>query len=668
MNPQNSLGSLADLPKRNYMHPQPQSTSPSLYRPTAYLAGIRSWTVPVLALLAALLAALMFLSYAASPVEAQKQQEMPGVEVGDGTVRIGDDVFAGDGCVRAGDVVAGDCDASSENQQEDGQEKSEPDKEKPSGDDSGGTTVQKETTATETTGAGTTIQNTTGALRTEGGATQLGSTQPGSTSEDIEACPPALPDDAEPATVERAVDGDTIELQEPLDGYDRVRLIGVNTPEMEGEGGSPEPGAEEASRFTADTLEGKEVVLETGQEVEDDYGRLLAYVWVVPKTGEPEFFNRTLVADGYAEVMTVEPNDTYAECFEAQAKEGNSGPEEAQRNENKDGLLGRLRDLLSSETPGEMGETAGPTVSEDQYLENGLTRGPGSTGLETTEAVESSEGVTVEEKTAQKPLNATGGTTDESTDLPIANPEAEDPVAIPPESCPGATVVLRPFGTNGGAQSEPFEVTGGTFIVRADLQGEDPADARLDVQVLDTKTQEPVEEFDQRSVGSYDTTISEGPGSYLLNLQPKSSSYEVTVFDCADQEPEQGAREQGSGEDVPGAPLELDSSTPPETEAGGSEAPVDQPVDQPAELEFAVGDEPVSSGDTGKPVDVALPTQDGPSGEVAVLPDTGGPIPGTGLLRTVVAGTLAIAAGVAGLTAFVGFGRSTGRRSKTDGR
>lgn len=645
------------------MNLKPKSISQGPYGPTVRSAGVRAGTIRI----AAILAVLLFLSY---PVPAAEAQETPGVEVGvevgDGTVRIGDDVFAGDGCARAGDVVAGDCDEGSKNQPGDGQEKSEPDKEKPSGDDPGGTTVLKETTAPETTGAGTTVQHTTGAGRTQEGASQPGSTQPGSTFEDIEACPTAPPEDAAPATIERAVDGDTIELQEPLDGYDTVRLIGVNTPEMEGENGSPEPGAERASQFTADTLEDEEVVLETGEEVEDDYGRLLAYVWLVPETGEPELFNRTLVADGYAETMTVEPNDAYAECFETEARENNPESETAQQGEkeSKPGLLGRLRDLLSSETAGERARTDGLTVTEDQYPQAGSTDGPGSTEPEKTGAAEPTERVTVDEESDSTPPSSTGGTTEEGAGLPIENPEAEELVAVPPESCPGATVVLEPFGTNGGAQSEPFEVTGGTFVVRADLKSEKPADGRLDVQALDTETQEPVEEFSQRSLGSYDTLISQGPGSYLLNLQPEAGSYEVAVFDCADDEPEQGA-----GEDAPGAPLELGSSTPSEiTPAPQSGAGPDQPTEQPAELELTADNEPVPPDDSAEPSEVDLPTQDGPSGEVAVLPDTGGPIPGPGLLLTIVAGTLTIAAGVAGLASSVGFGRSPGKRSSTDSR
>ncbi|MGB3634846.1 MAG: thermonuclease family protein, partial [Rubrobacteraceae bacterium] len=370
------------------MYPQPPPTPPGLSRPALYRGGVRAWSIRILAVFAALL----FLPFPVMPAQAQETPQTPGVEVGDGTVRIGDDVFAGDGCAHAGDVTAGDCGEGSESQEQDKtgekkaeQEEAETEEEQPSEDNPGGTTVQEESTTPETTGGGTTVEQTGGAESNSGSTTRAGTTA----GEDIEACPTAPPDDATQASVARAVDGDTVGLKEAVDGYDRVRLIGVDTPEMEGEDGSPEPGAEEASKFTADSLEGEEVVLETGEEVEDDYGRLLAYVWIVPETGEPELFNRTLVADGYAETMTVEPNDAYAECFEAQAEEGASGPETAQQEdeESNAGLLGRLRDLLSSEASQGGEDTAGPAISEDQYQQNGSTGGPGSTDLEEAEAV-----------------------------------------------------------------------------------------------------------------------------------------------------------------------------------------------------------------------------------------------------------------------------------------
>lgn len=661
------------------MHPKPNSPFPWPYRPRVCEAGIRAQVAAV----ATVLAAVLLLAYPVPPADAQEAEETPGVEVGEGTVRVGDDVFAGDGCARAGDVVAGDCGESSETQQGDEpagdkreekteQEESKPDEEKPSDDDSGGTTIQEETIAPETTG-----REITGAGRTEGGTSGFfGDTnQAGTTSEDTEACPTAPSEDAVPATVERAVDGDTVELQDPVDGHDKVRLIGVNTPEMEGEDGSPEPGAEKAAEFAADALEGEQVVLETGEEVEDPYGRLLANVWLVPETGKPEFFNRTLVADGYAEVMSVEPNDAYAKCLTAAEKEAggdNPGSEEAQQNENKDGLLGRLRNLLSADSQNDGEDTEGSSIAEDPYTPEDSTTGPSSTAFETTETVEP----TVGEETGNVPSETTEGIAETTAELTGPTTQAEDLAAIPPENCPGAETVLEPFGADGEARSDPFEVTtGGKFVVRADLKSENPSDAHLNVSILDTETQEPLEEFDQRTLGSYDTVISQGPGSYFLDLQSTAGSYEAVVFDCADEEPEQSAPEtpdQGSGGD-PGAPLNLGSSTPPATPTATLTPPapqsgdgLDQPEDQPSRIEFAASGEPVAPSDA-ESSDVALPTRDTPSGEVAVLPDTGGSITGTAIVVVVLTGALAIAAGVFGLAAFVGFGRNPGKRSGADG-
>jgi hypothetical protein len=436
---------------------------------------------------------------------------------------------------------------------------------------------------------------------------------------------------------------------------------------MEGEDGSPEPSAEQAAEFTADALEGEEVVLETEEEVEDPYGRLLANVWLVPETGEPEFFNHTLVADGYAEVMTVEPNDAYAECLTVAAKQagGDSPGSEAGHGDSKKGLLGRLRDLLSSDAQDDGEDNEGSSVAEDQYTPGGSTTGSGSTEPEKTETVEEA---TVREKPGNAPSETTEGVTETTADLTGPTTQAEDLAAIPP-ACPGAEVVLEPFGADGDAQSDPFEVTGGTFVVRADLESENPSDARLKVSVLDTETREAVEEFDQRTLGSYDTVISQGPGSYLLNLQPTAALFEVAVFDCADEEPEQGAREtsgQGPKRD-PGVPLALGSSTPPATPpAPQSGDGPDQPEDQPAEIEFAASDEPTAPADDAESSTPALPTQDTPSGEVAVLPDTSGPLPGVAFIAVVLIGTFAIAAGVVGLVASAGFDRDPDKRPGAD--
>jgi len=118
--------------------------------------------------------------------------------------------------------------------------------------------------------------------------------------------------DRRPAAVIRVVDGDTLVVE--LDGrQERVRLIGVDTPEVHGQ---VEPYGAEASAFAQERLTGAEVSLELDVGERDRYGRLLAYLWL----GD-EMFNETLLREGYAQVMTVPPNVKYADRFVALERE-----------------------------------------------------------------------------------------------------------------------------------------------------------------------------------------------------------------------------------------------------------------------------------------------------------------------------------------------------------
>lgn len=76
--------------------------------------------------------------------------------------------------------------------------------------------------------------------------------------------------------VERVVDGDTLLLV----GGDRVRLIGVDTPETVKPDHPVEPWGPEASDFTKQFVAGGEVRLQFDRQRVDQYGRRLAYVWV----------------------------------------------------------------------------------------------------------------------------------------------------------------------------------------------------------------------------------------------------------------------------------------------------------------------------------------------------------------------------------------------------
>lgn len=97
------------------------------------------------------------------------------------------------------------------------------------------------------------------------------------------------------AHVQRVVDGDTLLLT----GGERVRLIGVDTPESVKPDAPVEPLGREASDFTKRMAEGKDVRLEFDRERVDQYGRTLAFVYV----GDL-FLNEELIRQGYSRAET----------------------------------------------------------------------------------------------------------------------------------------------------------------------------------------------------------------------------------------------------------------------------------------------------------------------------------------------------------------------------
>ncbi len=111
--------------------------------------------------------------------------------------------------------------------------------------------------------------------------------------------------------VTRVVDGDTFWVDDGSEKGLKIRLIGVNTPEIN----HPYKGAEyygkEASDYTKSLLTGKKVKLVYDIDRFDKYGRTLAYVYL--KNGT--FLNADLLINGYAKVLTVAPNVKYAEEF-----------------------------------------------------------------------------------------------------------------------------------------------------------------------------------------------------------------------------------------------------------------------------------------------------------------------------------------------------------------
>ena len=105
------------------------------------------------------------------------------------------------------------------------------------------------------------------------------------------------------ATVLRVIDGDTIEVS--MNGREeRVRLIGVDTPETVHPEIGVEPFGPEASAFTKRHLPpGTQVRLELDVQQRDRYGRLLAYLYLP----DGRMLNELLLQEGLAQLLTVPP-------------------------------------------------------------------------------------------------------------------------------------------------------------------------------------------------------------------------------------------------------------------------------------------------------------------------------------------------------------------------
>lgn len=97
--------------------------------------------------------------------------------------------------------------------------------------------------------------------------------------------------------VTKVSDGDTLHVD--IDGVDeRVRLIGINTPETVDPRTEVQCFGKEASKRMEELAEGELVSLEydDSQSMRDTYGRLLAYVYLE----DGQMLNRKMVAEGYA--------------------------------------------------------------------------------------------------------------------------------------------------------------------------------------------------------------------------------------------------------------------------------------------------------------------------------------------------------------------------------
>ena len=120
------------------------------------------------------------------------------------------------------------------------------------------------------------------------------------------------------ATVIEVIDGDTVDLS--IDGHrQRVRLIGVDTPETKHPNKPAQCFGHEATVFTESLLaQDTKVRLERDTEARDTYDRLLVYLY---RNFDNMFINLELVRQGFARVLIIEPNVAYMDRFVTAARD-----------------------------------------------------------------------------------------------------------------------------------------------------------------------------------------------------------------------------------------------------------------------------------------------------------------------------------------------------------
>lgn len=105
-------------------------------------------------------------------------------------------------------------------------------------------------------------------------------------------------------------DGDTLTVS--IDGRkEKVRLIGIDAPEL-----AQEPWGSQAQAALSNLVKDRIVRLETDIAERDQYGRLLAYVFV-----DETFVNLELVRQGQAVLYTVPPNVTHVQAYRVAQEE-----------------------------------------------------------------------------------------------------------------------------------------------------------------------------------------------------------------------------------------------------------------------------------------------------------------------------------------------------------
>lgn len=125
-------------------------------------------------------------------------------------------------------------------------------------------------------------------------------------------------EDIEEVTINRVIDGDTVEVKMPDGEKESVRLLLMDTPESVHPNKPKQPYGDKSSEYAEKKLpEGKKVKLEYDGPKRGTYDRLLAYVWV-----DGENFNKKMLEKGYARyAYEYDPPYKYQDEFQVAERE-----------------------------------------------------------------------------------------------------------------------------------------------------------------------------------------------------------------------------------------------------------------------------------------------------------------------------------------------------------
>ncbi|MEH6825100.1 MAG: thermonuclease family protein [Motiliproteus sp.] len=129
------------------------------------------------------------------------------------------------------------------------------------------------------------------------------------------------PSKSQPIAIKRIVDGDTLHLK---DGR-KVRLIGINTPELGRDGQPDQPLAKQATATARRLIKGQNpLLLQIGTQPQDHYGRVLGHIFLA----DGRSLEAELLKQGLGFAISMPPNLALRDCLnqaERQARTANLG-------------------------------------------------------------------------------------------------------------------------------------------------------------------------------------------------------------------------------------------------------------------------------------------------------------------------------------------------------